>query len=84
MNAIKRLLQYIEYKGISPAYFEKQTGLANGYIAKTAKRDGRIGEEIFQKIIDNCPDISPLWLLLGSGEMLKKDSLETPLDAKEN
>lgn len=36
-----------------------------------------MGEGIIMQIIENCPEINPLWLLLGDGEMLKFD-IATP------
>lgn len=70
MKAIERLKQYIDYKGVSNSYFEKQNELSNGYIATQLKRNADLGEGVFNKILDNCLDINPLWLLTGNGSML--------------
>lgn len=69
MKAIDRLYQYIDYKGIKPGPFEKLIGLSNGYLSKQLNRSADLGESIFTKIIENCPDLSPMWFLLGIGEM---------------
>jgi len=71
MKAIERIYQYIDYKGIKPLPFEKKIGLSNGYLGKQIKRNADLGEGIILRIIENCPDINPLWLLTGEGEMLK-------------
>lgn len=76
MKAIDRILQYIEIKGIKPIAFERKVSLSNGYIGKQLKRNADLGETIFLKIIENCPDINPNWLLTGKGDMIKQsDSL---------
>lgn len=69
MKAIDRLYQYIDFKGIKPGPFEKQIGLSNGYLSKQLNRNADLGEGIITKIIENCPDLSPLWFLMGTGEM---------------
>ena len=71
MKAIQRLKQYIDYKGFNNSFFEKENDLSNGYIATQLKRNADLGEGILNKILDNCLDINPEWLLTGKGEMLK-------------
>lgn len=72
MKAIERLIQYIDYKGFNNRSFEKQIGLSNGYIGTQLKRNADLGESILNKILDNCLDINPIWLISGKGEMLKQ------------
>lgn len=71
MKAIERLYQYLDYKGIKPARFEKENGLSNGYLGTQLKRNGNLGEDIINKIIDNCLDLNPVWLLTGKQKMIK-------------
>lgn len=73
MKAIERLYKYLEYKKIKPTVFEKQAGISSGYLSKQFGRVADIGESILVQITENCPDMSPEWLLLGTGDMLKKD-----------
>ncbi|WP_443937058.1 S24 family peptidase [Pedobacter sp. MW01-1-1] len=70
MKAIERLKQYIDYKELTNSSFEKKNGLSNGYIATQLKRNADLGESVFNKILDNCLDINPVWLLTGNGEMI--------------
>lgn len=71
MKAISRVKQYIDYKGISNSSFEKKNALSNGYIGTQLKRNADLGESILNKILDNCLEINPEWLLTGKGEMIK-------------
>jgi hypothetical protein len=71
MKAIERLYKYIDYKGVKPTPFEKEIGLSNGYLGKQLTRNADLGEGVLIKIIENCPEISPEWLLTGKGSMLK-------------
>ena len=66
---IDKILQFIDYKGISKLSFYKEVGLSNGFLDKNKS----IGSEKLVKILNSYPEIEPLWLLLGQGEMLKKD-----------
>ncbi|GEM_PF-719381 len=70
-KAISRIKEYIDYKGLNNSLFEKENKLSNGYIATQLKRNADLGESILKKILDNCLDINPEWLLIGKGEMLK-------------
>ena len=73
MKAIKRIYQYIDSKGIKAVPFEKKIGLSNGYLGKQLSRNADLGEGILMRVIENCPDINPEWLLTGNGRMLKNE-----------
>lgn len=70
MKIIQRLYLYINEKGLRPAEFERLIGVSNGYISKMHIRLSDIGEGVLLQIIENCPDLNPMWLVLGKGEML--------------
>jgi len=74
MKAIERVLIYLKHKKLNKSSFEKKVNLSNGYIATQSKRDADLGEGVLIKILDNCLDLNPEWLLTGSGEMLRQES----------
>lgn len=69
----QKILQYLDFKGISKADFCRQTGFSyENFKGKSLKSD--IGGAILGKIITIYSDISPKWLLTGEGSMLKTDT----------
>lgn len=74
MKTVDRIYKYIEYKRINASKLEKTIGLSNGYLGKQLKRNADIGESILNKILENCPEINPQWLMTGVGQMLRADS----------
>jgi len=67
MTVKKRILEFIDYKKISQARFEKETGLSNGYVNNIRKS---ISENTLKKITNAFPELNRIWLMLGEGEML--------------
>lgn len=84
MTARKRILEYIDSKGITKYKFYKDVGLSNGYLDK----DGNVGSDICEKISYQYEDLDLTWLITGKGSMLKsqsnksniEDNKETPTD----
>ena len=76
MKAINRVIQYIDSKGINNSSFEKKCGLSNGYLGTQLRRNADLGEGVLNKVLDNCLDISPEWLLTGKGKMLKEEEVK--------
>ena len=75
MKAIDRVMQIIDYKGVSNSSFEKENDLSNGYIATQLKRNADLGEGVLVKILNNSRNINPEWLLTGNGPMIKEVAL---------
>ena len=73
MKSIETLMQYIDYKGISKRAFEVDNDLSNGYLWKQLSRNADLGEGILTRILENCPYLSPKWLLTGKGQMIISD-----------
>lgn len=78
MSVKERLIEFIKYKNIGQAAFEKRVGLSNGYVNNIKKS---IGEDILQKIVLQFPELNDIWLILGKGDMLKAET-NSVLDLK--
>lgn len=62
----------MDHKGISVAAFERSIGMSNASFGKSLKNKGAIGTDKLENILSRYSDISPLWLLTGEGNMLKR------------
>ena len=67
-----RILQFIEYKGISKNKFYNETGISNGILDKKSG----LSMDTVEKFYSTYPEINPEWLLTGQGEMLKEPTPE--------
>ena len=75
----ERIKEYIDYKGIKIAAFEKSIGMSNASFGKSLKNKGAIGSDKLENILSIYKDLSPEWLLTGRGSMLKTKSTSAPL-----
>ncbi len=71
---LERIKQYIDLKGISVSAFERSIGMSNASFGKSLKNGGAIGSDKLENILKVYPDISPIWLMTGAGNMLITDS----------
>ncbi|MFO7864375.1 MAG: hypothetical protein R6U85_10270 [Salinivirgaceae bacterium] len=71
MKPIERVKKIIDYYGISIAGFEKKIKVSNNSIQIALKRNTSLKDETLIKILEAFPDVSPMWLLIGDGEMFK-------------
>lgn len=67
---LDRLKEFIDYKGLSVAAFERSIGMANASFGKSLKKGGAIGTDKLENILRTYPELSPQWLLKGEGEMI--------------
>jgi hypothetical protein len=72
----KRILQYIDYKGISKQKFFSETGLKRGFL-DADKLDTSIPDTFIATIIAIYPEMNLEWLLTGKGKMLNKSESAT-------
>ncbi len=77
MRLIERLQDYLVYSNISAYAFERSCDLSNGYLGKQLKGKGSVGSDILEKIKEQYPDLSLIWLVTGKGKML----LSAPINA---
>lgn len=73
----ERIRQLIEYYGLNTRKFEEKISASNGQIYKYLSRGGGLNSETLAKILESFQQISPDWLILGKGEMLRKNVQES-------
>lgn len=71
MDIKDRILEIIRYKGINTSRFEASCGLSKGYIRKIVKT---ITVDKMVDIIKTYPDINPMWLATGEGDMILSEN----------
>lgn len=64
----QRISQFVEYLGISKREFYNITGISRG----TIENETGITEDTLAKLFATYKDLSREWILLGTGEMIKK------------
>ena len=62
----RRILQYLELKGITKYAFYRDTGTTNGVLSQP----NGISEENLLRFLSYYNDVNPIWLLTGEGEIL--------------
>ena len=67
MDLKGRLIEFIEYKGLSVHSFELQCSLSNGAVSKMGNNTRR---STIDKISKSYPELNTNWLLTGEGSML--------------
>ncbi|WGK93761.1 MULTISPECIES: helix-turn-helix transcriptional regulator [Flavobacterium] len=75
-NISERIKQFIDYKRLSVNKFSDSVGASNSYFNKTIKNNTTIGSDRLESILRTYPEINPLWLLTGKGNMLKETKSE--------
>lgn len=70
----QRILQFIEYQGISKQFFFNETGLKRGLL-DADKLDSSISDIYLAKILATYSELNPEWLLTGQGDMLLSNSV---------
>ena len=70
----EKILQYLDFKGISNTNFFKETQIKRGFL-DSDKLKASVSDIFLTKIIATYPEINLEWLITGNGEMLKKEVL---------
>lgn len=65
----ERLLQFISYLGLDKSVFEREAGLANGFVDKT---NSRMRKTSLNAITGRWPQLNGDWLMSGEGDMLRE------------
>jgi hypothetical protein len=72
MRLIDRLFEFLYHHRLTPYNFERECGIANGYLQKQKKGKGTIGSEILEKISMIYKDLNLTWLITGKGSMINE------------
>lgn len=75
-DTLKRIKQFIDYKGLNVRTFEISVGFSNGAFASQLKNERTIGVDKLENILNFYPELDANWVLTGRGRML----LETQPD----
>ncbi len=67
----KKILQFIDFKGIKKATFYRETGITRSTLDKKTG----LSEDNIAKFFATYPEVSAEWLLANRGDMIKKDNL---------
>lgn len=70
MKPIKRVELIIQYFKTNISSFEKQCDLSNNSIGAALRRNTSLKDDTLNKILRTYPQINPIWLLTGNGDML--------------
>ncbi len=70
MKIVDRIKLFIEHKSISLRRFDESIEMSKGYMSRQIKTNASVGGDVLEKIIDAYPELNPIWLLQGKGEML--------------
>lgn len=83
MKIIERIVIFIKHKNLSMRAFDISISVGNGYTSKQVKANASVGSDVLEKIFEQYPELSPLWLVTGEGNMTidpKKKTNEPPLE----
>lgn len=78
-QVVKRLEEFTHFKGETLTELQKTLDLSHAYFSAPKKGIGIFGADVVILILDHYRDLSPDWLLFGSGAMLRGG---TPAEVK--
>ena len=73
MSVVKRIKEYLDFKGITNQKFEIEIGYSNGAFGTQLNNNKTIGSDKLENILITYKDLSSDWLLTGSGKMIKNE-----------
>ena len=68
----ERLTAFLRKKGINNSEFGRRTGTSSAYVSSIRQS---ISTDVLEKIAKAFPDLNVEWLLLGTGEMYRADTV---------
>lgn len=68
----ERLTAFLRSKGINNSEFGRRTGTSSAYVSSIRQS---ISTDVLEKIAQAFPELNVEWLLLGTGEMYRSDTV---------
>ena len=65
--------EFMQYKGLNDNKITVQAKIAVGTLGKQRRSGKGLSYDSIVKILRTYPELNPAWLMLGEGEMLKKN-----------
>ncbi|HAA15334.1 MAG TPA: hypothetical protein DCE41_28015 [Cytophagales bacterium] len=65
-----RILEFIEFKGLSLHRFGEMASFASGGLSRAIKENRTFSVDKLMKIYEAFPELNPTWLLFGKGRMI--------------
>ncbi|MEL7004405.1 MAG: hypothetical protein AAFN93_16950 [Bacteroidota bacterium] len=72
----KRILLFIDYLGVSDRKFSEKVRLSHGTINAMRNKGTSLSSDKLERILDIFPQLDPVWLTTGSGDMLRVKKLD--------
>lgn len=72
-KTIDRIIQFIQYEGLSARKFDISIGSSNGYTLRMKKNHASVGSDVIESIVRTYPQLNLIWLITGEGEMIDSD-----------
>ena len=72
-----RVVEVLRFKQINVNRASKKLSIPQRTLNRQVNEDGNISMDLLYALLDHFPEISPLWLLLGEGEMLQDSAPRT-------
>lgn len=73
MKIIHRILKFIQNKSISSDQLDRDIGVGTDRLQQEVSKDGSVSTDVLEKICELYPELNPIWLITGKGEMLIDD-----------
>jgi hypothetical protein len=69
----ERIIAVFKVKGLNANRASRIFGIPQRTLNRQVNEDGKVTMELMYAVLDAFPDISPLWLITGKGEMFRDD-----------
>lgn len=74
-NILERVANFAQKEGLTISSIEKTIGASKGVLSRALAQGTDIQAKWIEAIAENYPQISPVWLLTGEGDMLIEEAL---------